>query len=651
MKIFKGEFYRISVLTDKLVRLEYSRTGNFEDRTTQLIYNRDFGQISLDYIETSNVLDIMTDYFHLHFNKGEFNAENLFIELKGNFAVYGSRWYFGESIETLKGTARTLDKADGAISLEDGIISRNGIALLDDSQGFIWDEQSGYIERENQIDLYFFAYGHDYRGAIRDFYHLTGSTPLLPRYALGNWWSRYWPYTSDEYLDLIDRFETEKIPLSIGVLDMDWHITDIPDELEKQGVDFWWIDWQQGTQGMLDPLWLLNHYHYQDSCKNAEGGLILSRYAGPGSHRYPVGFSGDTIISWNSLRFQPYFTATASNIGYSWWSHDIGGHMLGDYDEELQTRWLQFGVFSPITRLHSSRSPFNSKEPWFFSETTSKIMKKYLRLRHQMIPYLYTMNVKTHEEGAPLISPIYYFYPENDESYNVPNQYFFGTELMVAPIVEKMDLTFQSAKVDVWFPEGEWYDFFSEKKYTGGVKLSVYRDISTTPVFAKSGAIIPLVGSEIGMGVDLPEVVDWYVFPGKQHSFEMLEDQNGQRYKTRLSIDWEMGMVELALQGDSSIVPSNRKHRIHFKGTNVSIIELPNKNDTAKFEWKDNKRTSLNDEVFRLLKTASLPYELKDRLLNQFINAKNSHDLMNILHHQDKELRGRLLEMIFTSQN
>ena len=697
MKIFKGEFYRISVLTDKLVRLEYSQTGSFEDRTTQLIYNRDFGQVSLDYIETSNVLDIMTDYFHLHFNKGEFNAENLFIELKGNFAVYGSRWYFGESIETLKGTARTLDEADGAISLEDGIISRNGIALLDDSKGFIWDEQSGYIERENQIDLYFFAYGHDYRGAIRDFYHLTGSTPLLPRYALGNWWSRYWPYTSDEYLDLIDRFETEKIPLSIGVLDMDWHITDIPArfgsgwtgyswnknlipnpeqllqqlhdrklklslnvhpadgirayeeaypqvakrlglnveleepaifdffnpsfreayfkdvhyELEKQGVDFWWIDWQQGTQGVLDPLWLLNHYHYQDSCKNAEGGLILSRYAGPGSHRYPVGFSGDTIISWNSLRFQPYFTATASNIGYSWWSHDIGGHMLGDYDEELQTRWLQFGVFSPITRLHSSRSPFNSKEPWFFSETTSKIMKKYLRLRHQMIPYLYTMNVKTHEEGTPLISPMYYFYPENDESYTVPNQYFFGTELMVAPIVEKMDLAFQSAKVDVWFPEGEWYDFFSEKKYTGGVKLSVYRDISTIPVFAKSGAIIPLVGSEIDMGVDLPEVVDWYVFPGKQHSFEMIEDQNGQRYKTRLSIDWEMGMVELALQGDSSIVPSNRKHRIHFKGTNVSMIELPNKNDTARFEWKDNKTTSLNDEVFRLLKTASLPYELK----------------------------------------
>ena len=83
----------------------------------------------------------------------------------------------------------------------------------------------------------------------------------------------------------------------------------------------------------------------------------------------------------------------------------------------------------------------------------------------------------------------------------------------------------------------------------------------------------------------------------------------------------------------------------------MSIIELANKSDTARFECKDNKMPSLNDEVFRLLKTASLPYEIKDRLLNQFINAKNSHELMNILHHQDKELRGRLLEMIFTSEN
>ena len=77
--------------------------------------------------------------------------------------------------------------------------------------------------------------------------------------------------------------------------------------------------------------------------------MTFSRYAGPGSHRYPVGFSGDTIVTWESLRFQPYFTANASNIGYGWWSHDIGGHMFGYRDEELEVRWYQL-------RARSARS-------------------------------------------------------------------------------------------------------------------------------------------------------------------------------------------------------------------------------------------------------------------------------------------------------
>ena len=119
---------------------------------------------------------------------------------------------------------------------------------------------------------------------------------------------------------------------------------------EEKGVDFWWIDWQSGgiskVEG-LDPLWMLNHYHYLDNGRDGKRPMTFSRYAGPGSHRYPVGFSGDTIITWESLDFQPYFTATASNIGYGMWSHDIGGHMLGYKDDEMAGRWLQFGVFSP----------------------------------------------------------------------------------------------------------------------------------------------------------------------------------------------------------------------------------------------------------------------------------------------------------------
>ena len=161
---------------------------------------------------------------------------------------------------------------------------------------------------------------------------------------------------------------------------------DMHHDLETEGVDFWWLDWQQGgvtRQPGLDPLWVLNHLHYLDSGRDGRWPLTFSRFAGPGSQRYPVGFSGDTVVTWKSLKFQPYFTATASNIGYGWWSHDIGGHMFGYRDEELEARWYQLGVFSPINRLHSTCSPFSGKEPWNFHEPVRSAMVDVLRLRQR----------------------------------------------------------------------------------------------------------------------------------------------------------------------------------------------------------------------------------------------------------------------------
>ena len=364
--------------------------------------------------------------------------------------------------------------------------------------------------RPDTLDLYVFAYGRDYRAALRAFYRLTGPQPLLPRFALGNWWSRYHPYSADEYLGLMDRFAAEGIPLSVAVLDMDWHLVDIdprhgsgwtgytwnrdlfpdppaflaalherglattlnvhpaegvhaheeryaaiarrmgvdPDselpvdfdpadpafleayleELhhprEAEGVDFWWLDWQQGGVTRipgLDPLWLLNHFHFLGlRAGRRSGPLTFSRYAGVGSHRYPIGFSGDTVITWASLDFQPYFTATASNVGYGWWSHDVGGHFFGYKDDELTVRWTQLGVFSPITRLHSSDSPFNTREPWRFGERAQRIMTAFLRLRHRLVPYLHTMNRRAHRDGEPLVQPMYYDHPDDDDAYRVP---------------------------------------------------------------------------------------------------------------------------------------------------------------------------------------------------------------------------------------
>lgn len=117
--------------------------------------------------------------------------------------------------------------------------------------------------------------------------------------------------------------------------------------LEKQGVDFWWLDWQQwGTTRIpgVTPTWWLNYVFFTDmERKNQNRPLLFHRWGGLGNHRYQIGFSGDVISVWESLAFQPYFTATAANVGYGYWSHDIGGHMPGTEPPELYTRWIQWG--------------------------------------------------------------------------------------------------------------------------------------------------------------------------------------------------------------------------------------------------------------------------------------------------------------------
>jgi hypothetical protein len=150
------------------------------------------------------------------------------------------------------------------------------------------------------------------------------------------------------------------------------------------------MDWQQGrrTAGSdLDPLWWLNHLHFLDLGRNpARRSFAFSRWGGLGSHRYPVGFSGDTVVSWRSLAFQVHFTATAANVAFGWWSHDIGGHMEGIEDAELYVRWLQFGVFSPILRLHSTQNPFHERRPWGWDAQTLALARSAMRLRHALIP-------------------------------------------------------------------------------------------------------------------------------------------------------------------------------------------------------------------------------------------------------------------------
>ena len=158
--------------------------------------------------------------------------------------------------------------------------------------------------------------------------------------------------------------------------------------LEHQGIDFWWLDWQQEPSTKIEgvsPTWWLNYVHFTDQEREGKRPLLFHRWGGLGNHRYEIGFSGDTISAWPSLAFQPWFTSTAANVGYAYWSHDIGGHIPGVVDPEMYTRWIQFGAFSPILRTHTTKNPDAERRIWAYPEPYSSIMRDTMHLRYCLL--------------------------------------------------------------------------------------------------------------------------------------------------------------------------------------------------------------------------------------------------------------------------
>ncbi len=658
---------RFTVLTPRLLRLEYSPINRFEDRASQVFWYRAQPVPPLEVERAADRVVITTEHLRLtyRFTPQGFTRDNLAIEVK----AMNKTWRYSRRAgqQNLRGTARTLDNVNGATQLEPGLLSRDGWALVDDSAGLVLNADCWFEARADgdSLDLYFFGYGHDYLSAIQDFYRISGRTPLIPRYILGNWWSRYWAYTQAELTELMREFKSHEIPLAVCIVDMDWHITDTGNDssgwtgytwnrdlfpnpagfiawlheqglrtalnlhpadgiypheeqyevmaralgidpaaqqpldfdiadprfmqayfeilhhpYEQMGVDFWWLDWQQGTQSKLhglDPLMALNHLHFYDlGREGSRRPFIFSRWFGLGNQRYPIGFSGDTVVSWESLAFQPYFTATASNVGYGWWSHDIGGHMQGIEDSELYTRWVQFGVFSPILRLHCTNNPYQERRPWLQDATAFQAIRDALQLRHQLIPYLYTMAWRNTAEGIPLVTPLYYEYPEDDQAYVCPRQYRFGTELIAAPFTTPIDPDTRLSRQQVWLPEGHWYDFFTDDHYEGKRWITVYGGLDQIPVLARGGAIVPLTPRpHAGRGsAGNPEALEVHIFPQRSNRFELYEDdgettayQSGSFCLTAYDLKVHERSVAVTIEpgrGDVSVVPPQRTYRLIF---------------------------------------------------------------------------------------
>ncbi|MGI9103063.1 MAG: TIM-barrel domain-containing protein [Terriglobales bacterium] len=609
---------RFTVLTPRLIRMEWAEDGKFEDRASLVFINRRLPAPAFKSSRSDDSLTIDTGKLLLRYraSSGQFTADNLEV----SFDLNGSRilWHPGmPETGNLGGTIRTLDGVKGSTPLGQGLVSRDGWVVIDDSARPLFDHSDWpwAVARPagRRQDWYFFGYGHDYKKALGDYVRVAGTIPLPPRFAFGTWWSRYWAYSDEEFKDLVNQFREHDVPLDVLVIDMDWHPTfgvrwwenkkdpsghtlgwtgytwnnlyfpdptgflawahqqglkttlnmhpasgvqpfekqypemahamgvdpatkqyvpfDIADKkfatnymnilhhpFEKQGVDFFWLDWQQEPNTRLPGLnntWWLNYVHFTDMEREGKRPLLFHRWGGLGNHRYQIGFSGDTISVWESLAFQPYFTATAANVGYGYWSHDIGGHMPGAVTPELYTRWIQFGVFSPILRTHTTKNPQSERRIWAYPEPYAEIMRDSFLLRYALIPYIYTAARQAYDTGISLLRPLYYDWPDAPEAYEFKNEYMFGDDMLVAPVTAELSLTDELAHETVWLPPGTWIEWFTGAVLQGPAKMERNFGLDEIPVYVRAGAIIPEQPKMLHTGERPVDPLILNIFPGE----------------------------------------------------------------------------------------------------------------------------------------
>ena len=641
---------RFTVLTPQLIRMEWSADGQFEDRATLTFVNRETPVPEFKVRESKSKLTITTPALTLTYLKnGKFSDKNL----KAVFTLNGREvvWTPGmENPQNLLGTTRTLDGADGSKlkePMEQGILSRAGWSLIDDSQrhvltpdGSEWEEWIEARPEGDRQDLYLFAYGHDYKQALADYALVAGRAPMPPKYTLGYWWSRYWQYSDNEFVDLVNKLKSMDVPIDVLIVDMDWHETwglrksnspkdeygqrigwtgytwqkelfpspanflkwteneelkvalnlhpasgiqpyeavyddftkeygwsekgkSVPfkiderkwadayfktvlEPMERDGVDFWWLDWQQWkeskyTPGLSNTFWL-NHTFFNHAERQNPGlrPFIYPRWGGLGSHRYPLAFSGDTYATWPMLAYLPYFTATASNVNYGWWGHDIGGHMFHKTqkatDPELYTRWLQYGVFTPIFKTHSTKDPRIERCIWCFPDHMF-LMRDAIRLRYTLAPYIYNAARENYDTGVGMCRPMYYDYPESDKAYETPEQFMFGNDILATTITQPVDSITGLAPRTIWFPEGAWFDCATGSMYEGGRTEELHYTLAENPHYAKAGSIIPMNPATVK---NLQQPCDTLVLtfiPGGDGQLRHYEDDGmSQQYKTNYAV-------------------------------------------------------------------------------------------------------------------
>lgn len=367
--------------------------------------------------------------------------------------------------------------------------------------------------------------------------------------------------------------------------------SDILRRREAQGVDFWWLDWQQNLTnpriaGLGETFWC-NHVFYNDMRLNRTDRrpVIFHRWGGLGSHRYPIGFSGDAYSTFGTLAFQPYFTATASNVCFGYWGHDLGGHIqFDDNDPELYLRWMQYGVFTPIFRTHATNKEGIERRIWKYPNFSSLV--KTVNLRYRLMPYIYNAAREAYDTGVSICRPLYYDQPEESKAYSTEDEYMFGNDILVAPVVERSKDGISTTR-KVWLPKGTWYNVQRDKLQEGGTTFSDNYGMEEIPYFYKAGAIIPCFSHVMNLET-CPDTLILEAVPGDGGKLSYYEDagndntyQQGEFTRTLIEQKQLPKGVELIINartGQFKGMPSVRHYRVEFLAMGKpSAVELDGK--------------------------------------------------------------------------
>ncbi len=317
--------------------------------------------------------------------------------------------------------------------------------------------------------------------------------------------------------------------------------------------------------------------------------MIFTRSAFPGIQRYgSVFWSGDVGNDWETLRRQIVSGLGLVSTGLPWWTYDAGGffrpgnqHSNADYIE-CMIRWIQAGTFLPLMRVHGYMS---DTEPWRYGKETEQIISKYLELRYQLFPYIYSEAARVSNDGSTLMRPLVFDFANDEEALKQDIEYMFGPSMLINPVVKKGVTTYQS-----YLPKniGGWYDFWTGKQYTGQQYVSTDIDIEKIPVFIKAGSILPLGPVKQYVAEKSDEPITLHIYPGADATFNLYEDEGvNHNYesgsyslipliwnedKQTLTIGKRQGEFEGMQQKRSfTLIKGNQKKEVTYIGKKIQI--------------------------------------------------------------------------------